>query len=139
MGSEEKIKRLFAKSDITVNSKINDRIINDTLTEFDKSRKTQSISPESNIWRIIMQSKLTKIAAAGVIIIAVMIVITSFVKMVPVRSCMRRFIKENAGGFVAVVPSADIRIAAAVKRIITHITESVTSINVTAVFGFCPI
>ncbi len=78
MSSEEKIKRLFAKSDLTVNSKIDDEIINDALTAFDKSEKTQSVSPEPNIWRIIMKSRITKLAAAAVIIIAVILGINYF-------------------------------------------------------------
>jgi len=73
MSSAEKIKRLFAKSDLTVNSKIDDRIINDVLTALDKSEKTQSVSPEPNIWRLIMKSKITKLVAAAAVIIAVMV------------------------------------------------------------------
>jgi hypothetical protein len=73
MSSEEKIKRLFAKSNITVNSQIDDRILSDTLTAFDKSEKMQSVSLKPNIWRIIMKSPITKLAVAAVIIIAVML------------------------------------------------------------------
>jgi len=78
MSSTEKIKRLFAKSDVTVNSKVDDRIINDALTAFDKSEKTKPVSAEPNIWRIIMKSKITKLAAAAVIIITVLIGISQF-------------------------------------------------------------
>ena len=73
MSSAEKIKRLFAKSDVTVNSKVDDKIINDALTAFDKSEKTKPVSAEPNIWRIIMRSRITKLAAAAVIIIAVIL------------------------------------------------------------------
>jgi hypothetical protein len=73
MSSAEKIKRLFAKSDVTVDSKVDDKIINDALTAFDKSEKTKPLSAEPNIWRIIMKSRITKLAAAAVIIIAVFI------------------------------------------------------------------
>ena len=73
MSSVEKIKKLLAKSDITVNSEIDDRIISDALTEFDKSEKTQSISSEPNIWRFIMKSRMTKLAAAAVIIAGVFV------------------------------------------------------------------
>jgi len=69
MSSAEKIRKLFVKSDITVNSKLDDRIINDALTAFDKSEKTKSISSEPNIWRIIKKSKITKLAAVAMIII----------------------------------------------------------------------
>jgi len=78
MSSAEKIKKLFAKSDITVNSRVDDRIINDALTAFDKPEKTQSVSSEPNIWRIIMKSRITKLAAAAVIIIVVLIGISEF-------------------------------------------------------------
>jgi len=78
MSSEEKIKRLFAKSDITVNSKIDDRIINDALTALDESDQTQSVSSEDNIRRIIMKSPITKLAAAAVIIIPILIGINQF-------------------------------------------------------------
>ena len=71
MSSAEKIKRLFAKSDLTVNSKVDDRIINDALTAFDKSEKMTSLSGEPNIWRMIMKSKITRIATAAMVIIAV--------------------------------------------------------------------
>ena len=69
MSSVEKIKRLFAKSDITVNSKVDDRIVSDVLTALNKSEKTKSVSAEPNIWRIIMRNRITKLAAAAVIII----------------------------------------------------------------------
>jgi protocatechuate 3,4-dioxygenase beta subunit len=78
MSSEEKIKRLFAKSNVAVNSKVDDRIVNDALTALDQSEKTQSISPDPNIWRIIMKSKITKLATAAAITIAVIIGIKGF-------------------------------------------------------------
>ncbi|MBL7153124.1 MAG: carboxypeptidase regulatory-like domain-containing protein [Phycisphaerae bacterium] len=78
MSSAGKIKRLFAKSDVTVNSKVDDRVINDALTALDKSEKPKSVSAEPNIWRMIMKSTIAKIAAAAVIIIAVLIGINQF-------------------------------------------------------------
>jgi len=78
MSSAEKIRKLFAKSNVTVNSKIDDRIINDALTAIDKSEKTKSVSPEPNMWRMIVRSRLTKLAAA-VVIIAVVISFNQFV------------------------------------------------------------
>ncbi|MHC4654467.1 MAG: hypothetical protein ACYS91_05540, partial [Planctomycetota bacterium] len=78
MSSVKKIKRLFAKSDVTVYSKVDDRIINDALTAIDKFEKAEPISAEPNIWRIIMRSRITKLAAAAVIIIAVLMWISQF-------------------------------------------------------------
>ena len=73
MSSAEKIKKLFAKSDITVNSKVDDRIVSDALTALNKSEKMKSVSAEPKIWRMIMKSRITKLAAAAAIIIAVML------------------------------------------------------------------
>jgi hypothetical protein len=73
MSSAEKIKKLFAKSGLTVNSKVDDRIISNALTALEKSEKTKSVSAEPNIWRIIMRSRITKLAAAMVIVVVVLI------------------------------------------------------------------
>jgi outer membrane lipoprotein-sorting protein len=82
MSSAEKIKTLFAKSEVTVDSKVDDRIVGDALTVFDKYEKTQSVSSDQNIWSIIMKSGIMKIAATAVIIIAVVLSITFLDKSV---------------------------------------------------------
>lgn len=69
MSSAEKIKRLFAKSDVTVHSEVDGRIVGDALTAFDNSEAAAPISAEPNIWRIVMKDRITKLAAAAVIII----------------------------------------------------------------------
>ena len=79
MSSAEKIKKLFAKSDVTVNSKVDDRIVSNALTALEKSEKTKSVSAEPNMWRMIVRSRLTKLAAAAVVIIAVVISFNQFV------------------------------------------------------------
>jgi len=73
MSSAEKIKKLFAKSEVTVNSKVDDRIVGDALTALNESEQIKSLSAESNIWRIVMKDRITKFAAAAIIIIAVML------------------------------------------------------------------
>ena len=73
MRSAEKIKRLFAKSNITVDLKVDDRIIGDALTVLDKSERIKSVSAEPNIWRMVTKSRLTKLAAAALIIIAMIL------------------------------------------------------------------
>jgi len=78
MSSAEKIRKLFAKSNVTVNSKVDDRIINDVLTAIDKSEKTKSVLAEPNLWRMIMKSRITKVTAAAVIIIALLIGLNYF-------------------------------------------------------------
>ena len=78
MSSAKKIKKLFAKSDITVNSKVDDRIVSDALTAIDKFEKAEPFLAEPNIWRMIMKTKITKFAVATAIIIAVLIGINEF-------------------------------------------------------------
>jgi len=73
MRPTEKIKKLFVKSNVTVSSELDDKIINDAFQAFENSRKTKSAALQPNIWRIIMKSRITKLAAAAVIIIAVLI------------------------------------------------------------------
>lgn len=68
MNSAEKIKKLFAGSNVTVDSKVDDRIVNDALKAFDKPERT-TFSAGSNLWRNIMNSRMTKLAAAAAIII----------------------------------------------------------------------
>ena len=76
MRSAEKIRRLFAKSNVTVSSKVDDRIIGDALTASNKSEKIKSVSAEPNIWRMLMKSRVTKLSAAAMIIIAVALSMT---------------------------------------------------------------
>jgi outer membrane lipoprotein-sorting protein len=76
MSSTENIKKLFAKSEVTVNSKVDDRIVGDALTVFNESEKTIPISAGSSIWRIIMRRRITKFAAPAVIIVAAVLAIS---------------------------------------------------------------
>ncbi len=73
MRPADQIKRLFKNSDVTVGSKVDERIINDALVRLEKLKKSESASAELSIWRIIMKSKMTKFAAAAVVIIAVIL------------------------------------------------------------------
>ncbi len=71
MSSAEKIKQLFAKSTITVNSKVDERIIRASLTALGESEKAGPISSGLHLWRIIMKVRITQFVAAAAIMIAV--------------------------------------------------------------------
>ena len=73
MSSAEKIKKLFAKSEVNVNSKVDDRIISDTLNVLEKSEKRITISAGPNKWRMIMNKTITKVAAAAAVIAIVVV------------------------------------------------------------------
>ncbi len=95
MSSAEKIKKLFAKSEVTVNSKVDDRIVSDALTVFNESEKTKSFSAEPNLWRMIMKSRITKLAAAVVIIVAVVIAFNHFGSSIDATSVAWGDVLEN--------------------------------------------
>ena len=56
------------KATIKTTTELDKRIINDVLLAQENTRKTQSAVPQSNIWRIIMKSNISKLAAAIIII-----------------------------------------------------------------------
>lgn len=95
MSLEKKIKRLFAKSSITVNSKIDERIINDTLTECNQSEESQTVYTKPNSWRIIMKNPITKLAAAAVIIIAAVFSISLLDNSVTTAYALEQSIEAN--------------------------------------------
>lgn len=95
MSSAKKIKKLFAKSEVTVNSKVDHRIVSDALTAIDKSKETTPISAGPNIWRLIMKSRITKIAAAAVIVVAAFVVISQFGSSVDVSSVALAQVARN--------------------------------------------
>ena len=76
MSSVEKIKRLFAKSKITVSSKVDDRIVGDALTAFDEAEKTKSLSAGLTIWRIATNTRITRVAAAAIIVVILLLGVT---------------------------------------------------------------
>jgi hypothetical protein len=66
------------KSTVKTTTEMDRKIINDALAAQEKSKKTTSAKLEPNIWRTIMNNRITKFAAAAVIIIAVLIGINQF-------------------------------------------------------------
>jgi hypothetical protein len=69
MNPSEKIKELIGKSDVTIDSRTDKRILGDSLEQL-KQKYSAGIRP--NIWRIIMRSQISKLAAAAAIIIVLL-------------------------------------------------------------------
>ncbi|MHC4533406.1 MAG: LolA family protein [Planctomycetota bacterium] len=71
---ENVIKNFCARKRAAVKTttELDRRIIDEALLVQEKWKKTQSATTQPNIWRIIMKSRITKLAAAAVIIIVVM-------------------------------------------------------------------
>jgi outer membrane lipoprotein-sorting protein len=71
MRPAENIEKLIKNIDIDTNAKTDEAVFGDVIEAFEKSKNKKSASTQPNIWRIIMKSKITKLAAATVIIIVV--------------------------------------------------------------------
>jgi len=73
MKPADRIKKLINKSDVTTDSEADKRILGDALEHLEKLKHKKSAPSQLNIWRTIMKSRITKLAAAAVIIIAILI------------------------------------------------------------------
>ena len=72
MKPEDKIKELISKSDVTTDSEADKRILGDALEHLEKLKQKKLATTQPNIWRIIMKTGITKLAAAAAIAIIVL-------------------------------------------------------------------
>ena len=72
MKPPDKIKELISKSHVTTGSQADVRILGDALERLPRLKQQESAPSGPNIWRIIMKSRITKLAGAAVIIIAIL-------------------------------------------------------------------
>jgi len=82
MRSERRIKKLVSGLHDTTSAKMDERVLGDVLRSLENSTKRTAVT-QPNMWRIIMKSPITKLAAAAVIIIAVMLSIHLWDKSTP--------------------------------------------------------
>lgn len=68
MRPTENIEKLIKNIDIDTNAKIDEEVLGDVVEAFEKSKVKKISAIEQNIWRIIMKSRITKLAAAAVMI-----------------------------------------------------------------------
>ncbi len=73
MRPAENIEKLIKNIDIDTNAKIDEAVLGELVEAFEKSKVKKTSATEQNIWRIIMKSRITKLAAAAVIIVAVIL------------------------------------------------------------------
>jgi len=71
-----KIKTLFAQSNVTVGSEADSKMVNDALSAFDESMRTETAVVQPSVRRTIMKSRITKLAVAALIVIAAALSIT---------------------------------------------------------------
>jgi hypothetical protein len=92
MSTAERIEKLVKeflkskKSYVAASPQIDAKVLGDALTAFEKSKTEQSVESRPSMWRIVMKSKITKFAAAAIIIVAVVLSINIFDKSLPAAS-----------------------------------------------------
>jgi len=70
MRPADSIEKLVKNINIDTNAKIDEEVLGEVVEAFEKSKVKKISAIEQNIWRTIMKSKITKLAAAAAIIIA---------------------------------------------------------------------
>jgi hypothetical protein len=73
MHPADDIKKLVDESQITSSPEIDRRILADALEDLEKRRTERATSPRLGTWRVVMNSKWTRLAAAALIIVAVVL------------------------------------------------------------------
>ncbi|HCO92501.1 MAG TPA: hypothetical protein DIU00_00880 [Phycisphaerales bacterium] len=87
MISKENVEKAIKKKlSFTAGTELHDRMLNDVMNAQEKSKKTKSASTGPRIGRIIMKSSITKLAAAAVIIIALMLSLNLWEKSIPLAA-----------------------------------------------------
>ena len=87
MISKENVEKTIKKKlSFTAGTELHDRMLNDVMNAQEKSKKAKSASTGPRIGRIIMKSSITKLAAAAVIIIALMLSLNLWEKSIPLAA-----------------------------------------------------
>ncbi|NIP28440.1 MAG: hypothetical protein GWN67_27575 [Phycisphaerae bacterium] len=76
MRPAENIEKFIKRVRFRASTQMHERTLKDALEAQEKSRKTKSAEIGPNIWRIIMKSRITKLATAAVIVLAVVLSVT---------------------------------------------------------------
>lgn len=71
MRPTEETERLIRNVPVNTNAEKDKEVLNDVLTAMEKSKNKRSTAQKPNIWRIIMKSKISRLAAALIIVAAV--------------------------------------------------------------------
>ncbi|HUW20609.1 MAG TPA: hypothetical protein VMW16_15030 [Sedimentisphaerales bacterium] len=71
MRPADNVKKFFEEAAIDTNPRMDDAVLGKVLTAQEQAIKTESAEYTPEIWRTIMKSKITKVAAAAAIVIAV--------------------------------------------------------------------
>ena len=73
MKPSDDINKMFKQTKIKTNKDTDKLVLDDAVKAMSESRNKAPVSDRSDVWGIIMQSRITKFAMAAVIIIAVLL------------------------------------------------------------------
>ena len=71
MRPTENIEKLIKNIKIDTNAEMDKAVLDDVLKALDKSKKQKSANLQPSIWRIIVKSRITRLATAVVVVLAV--------------------------------------------------------------------
>lgn len=91
MRPADNINKLIGKLHLRASAELDNRVHDDITRALAETEKAKSARPIPNIWRKIMKNKMTKLAAAAVIIIAVALSVNIFHKSIPTASAAEVF------------------------------------------------
>ena len=74
----EHVEKLIKGFEVEINQQKNQRVLNGLLETQARSRELKPDLLQPNIWRMVLHSKLAKLAAAAVIVVAVIVGINHF-------------------------------------------------------------
>ncbi len=80
MRPADNINELIKKLQLKASAELDKRVHDDISAALAESEKTKSVHAEPNIWRIIMKSRISKLAAAAVIMLAAFLTLNFFDK-----------------------------------------------------------
>ena len=69
MRSSENIEKLIKNIEIGTNANMDETVLNDVLGAFEKSKSIKTNVTQPNVWRIIMKSRMTKLAAVAAVVL----------------------------------------------------------------------
>ena len=95
MTTIEDIEKFIKKTGLETKTEMNEVVRNRIFQAFEKSKQTKSALTEPNIWRKIMKSRITKIAAAAVTVLAVVFSMTIFDKSIPTAYAIDQTIQAS--------------------------------------------
>jgi len=95
MRPTDNINELIKKLKLKASANLDKRVHDDISAALAESEKTKSARTEPNIWRTIMKSRITKLAAAAVIIVAVVLLTNVWDKSMPAAYALDQTIEAN--------------------------------------------